>query len=114
MERAVEGKIGGAKAQQDRYFVEVIAVHPELCVMQKEYKNNWYDLRAWYAAKVLADACCDDCAHAQNMVEAIVSCQNSAGKAEIGAARSPEFWLNRGRNYLERYASHQPPSPVHA
>lgn len=56
-------------------------------------------------AKLLADECIDACAHAQNMVEAIVACQDSAGKAEIGAARSPEFWLNRGRNYLERYAS---------
>ena len=56
-------------------------------------------------AKLLADECIDACAHAQNMVEAIVACQQSAGKAEIGAARSPEFWLRRGRNYLERYAS---------
>jgi hypothetical protein len=53
-------------------------------------------------AKLLADECIDACAHAQNMVEAIVECQQSAGKAEIGAARSPEFWLRRGRNYMER------------
>ena len=55
-------------------------------------------------AKALADACCDACAHAQNMVEAIVACESSASKAEPGAARSPEFWRTRARNYLERYA----------
>ena len=49
-------------------------------------------------------ACCDACAHAQNMVEAIVACESSASKAEPGAARSPEFWRTRARNYLERYA----------
>ena len=38
------------------------------------------------------------------MVEAIVDCEASAAKAEPGAARSPEFWRQRARNYLERYA----------
>ena len=35
-------------------------------------------------AKLLADECIDACAHAQNMVEAIVECQQSAGKAWLG------------------------------
>ncbi|CAK0891414.1 unnamed protein product, partial [Prorocentrum cordatum] len=56
------------------------------------------------AAKLLADQCCDDCGHAQNMVEAIVQCTDAASKAEPGAARSPEFWAKRAHNYLERYA----------
>jgi len=55
-------------------------------------------------AKLLADQCCDDCGHAQNMVEAIIACTDAAKKAEIGAARSPEFWARRAINYLERYA----------
>lgn len=55
-------------------------------------------------AKALADACIDGCAHAQNMVEAIDACANSARTAEIGAPRSPEFWRGRAHNYLERYA----------
>jgi len=56
------------------------------------------------AAKLLVDQCCDDCGHAQNMVEAIVDCTDAASKAEPGAARSPEFWARRAHNYLERYA----------
>jgi len=56
------------------------------------------------AAKLLVDQCCDDCGHAQNMVEAIVACTDAASKAEPGAARSPEFWARRAHNYLERYA----------
>lgn len=59
--------------------------------------------RGW-RAKLLADQCCDDCAHAQNMVEAIVQCTESAKKAEPGGARPPEFWAGRAQNYLERYA----------
>lgn len=55
-------------------------------------------------AKLLVDQCCDDCGHAQNMVEAIVQCTDAAGKAEPGAARSPEFWKRRAQHYLERYA----------
>lgn len=55
-------------------------------------------------AKLLADQSIDACAHAQNMVEAIVACENSAASAEPGAARSPEFWQSRAHNYLERYA----------
>ena len=42
-------------------------------------------------AKLLADHSINACAQAQNMVEAIVSCENSAASAEPGAARSPEF-----------------------
>jgi hypothetical protein len=53
---------------------------------------------------MLADKCCDDCAHAQNMVSAIIACTESAKTAEIGASRSPEFWQRRAHNYLERYA----------
>lgn len=56
------------------------------------------------AAKLLVDQCCDDCGHAQNMVEAIVQCTDAASKAEPGAARSPEFWARRAQHYLERYA----------
>jgi len=55
-------------------------------------------------AKELADTCIDACAHAQNMVEAIEACEGEAATAEIGAARSPEFWKRRAHNYLERYA----------
>merc|ERR1711959_848972 len=55
-------------------------------------------------AKLLADFCIDKCAHAQNMVEAIVECESSAGKAEPGSSRPPEFWRNRARAYLHRYA----------
>jgi len=55
-------------------------------------------------AKLLADQSIDACAHAQNMVEVIVGRENSATLAEPGAARSPEFWQSRARNYLERYA----------
>ena len=39
-------------------------------------------------AKLLADECIDACAHAQNMVEAIVECQQSAGK--LTRAQAPE------------------------
>jgi len=56
------------------------------------------------AAKLLTDQCCDDCGHAQNLVEAIVECNEAGKNAEPGAARSPEFWSRRGHNYLERYA----------
>jgi hypothetical protein len=56
-------------------------------------------------AKSLADECIDSCAHAQNMVEAIEACEGMAAGAEIGAARSPEFWQSRAHNYLERYAN---------
>ena len=59
--------------------------------------------RGW-RAKALVDQCCDDCGHAQNMVEAIVACTESAKTAEPGGARSPEFWSRRAHNYLERYA----------
>lgn len=55
-------------------------------------------------AKLLADQCCEGCAHAQHLVKAIVECTDSAKKAEPGAARSPEFWSRRAVNYLERYA----------
>lgn len=55
-------------------------------------------------AKLLTDQCCDDCSHAQNMVEAIIQCTEAASKAEPGTARSPEFWSRRAQNYLERYA----------
>jgi len=55
-------------------------------------------------AKDLADECIDACAHAQNMVEAIDACGAAAMTAEVGAARSPEFWRGRAVNYLERYA----------
>jgi hypothetical protein len=56
------------------------------------------------AAKLLVDKCCDDCAHAQNMVSAIVECTDAGSKAEPGSARSPEFWARRAQHYLERYA----------
>jgi len=59
--------------------------------------------RGW-RAKLLADQCCNDCAHTQNMVQAIVQCNDSAKSAEPGSARSPEFWARRAINYLERYA----------
>ena len=59
--------------------------------------------RGW-RAKMLADQCCNDCAHAQNMVSAIIACTESAKVAEPGATRSPEFWNRRAHNYLERYA----------
>jgi hypothetical protein len=55
-------------------------------------------------AKLLADQCIDNCAHAQNMVEAIVDCERSAGSAEPGSSRPPEFWRGRARAYLHRYA----------
>jgi len=55
-------------------------------------------------AKLLADHVIDNCAHAQNMVEAIIDCELSAGKAEPGTSRPPEFWRNRARAYLHRYA----------
>jgi len=54
-------------------------------------------------AKILVDQCIDACAHAQNMVEAIVACVTSAAKAEPGTERSPEFWHHRGTAYLQRY-----------
>jgi len=54
-------------------------------------------------AKILVDQCIDACAHAQNMVEAIVACVTSAAKAEPGTERSPEFWHHRGVAYLQRY-----------
>ena len=41
-------------------------------------------------AKLLADECIDACAHAQNMVEAIVECQQSAGKLTRAQAPEPE------------------------
>jgi len=56
------------------------------------------------AAKMLTDQCCDDCGHAQQMVEAIVACTESGKKSEPGSDRSPEFWARRAINYLERYA----------
>lgn len=55
-------------------------------------------------AKLLADKCIDSCAHAQNMVEAIIACENSAASAEPGGSRPPEFWRARARAYVHRYA----------
>jgi len=33
----------------------IITLLPELAVLRKEYRNNWYALRAWYVAKLIAD-----------------------------------------------------------
>ena len=93
----VEAKLDGAP--RDRKRGEFASILELLGLIDKA---QWPG--AGVKAKKLADTACDACAHAQNMVEAIVACEDSAGKAEPGAARSPAFWRMRARNYLERYA----------
>jgi hypothetical protein len=33
----------------------ILNVHPELAIIRKEFRNNWYDLRSYYIAKVATD-----------------------------------------------------------
>lgn len=53
--------------------------------------------------KALVDQCIDECAHIQNLREAIKSCKDEASTAPATGERSSAFWLKRGQNYLERY-----------
>jgi len=53
--------------------------------------------------KALVDQCIDECAHIQNLREAIKDCKDQADTAPSSGARSNAFWLKRGQNYLERY-----------
>merc|ERR1711934_961600 len=53
--------------------------------------------------KSLVDQCIDECAHIQNLREAIKDCKDQANSAPASGERSSSFWLKRGQNYLERY-----------
>merc|ERR1712232_370156 len=53
--------------------------------------------------KALVDQCIDECAHCQNLREAIKDCKDQANEAPASGERSAAFWLKRGQNYLERY-----------
>lgn len=53
--------------------------------------------------KSLVDQCIDECAHIQNLREAIKDCKDQANSAPASGERSAAFWLKRGQNYLERY-----------
>ena len=53
--------------------------------------------------KALVDQCIDECAHIQNLREAIKDCKDQADSAPASGPRSNAFWLKRGQNYLERY-----------
>jgi len=53
--------------------------------------------------KALVDQCIDECAHIQNLREAIKDCKDQADSAPASGDRSSAFWLKRGQNYLERY-----------
>jgi hypothetical protein len=54
--------------------------------------------------KALVDQCVDECAHCQNLREAIKDCKDQASSAPSSGERSSAFWLKRGQNYLERYS----------
>merc|ERR1712196_588336 len=54
--------------------------------------------------KSLVDQCIDECAHIQNLREAIKDCKDQASSAPATGERSSAFWLKRGQNYLERYS----------
>jgi len=53
--------------------------------------------------KALVDHCINECAHIQNLREAIKDCKDQAASAPASGERSAAFWLKRGQNYLERY-----------
>merc|ERR1711871_357210 len=53
--------------------------------------------------KSLVDQCIDECAHIQNLREAIKDCKDQANSAPASGERSAAFWLKRGQNYPERY-----------